>query len=205
MHGDGSALASALLKLLRGVSAQISKSPVVTSRNMGAGATKVADEQNGRVWKTKSAGFAVLRNVSDEISRRRSSMRTAKRPLARSNSVLVDQKLTHTLSFRENFVEHKLEDIWKEYDMDSSGQNRGVLGSGVCGKVYKIRSKQRPKAVYAMKTVRIKSMSQRQLKELQTEVEVLKFVNHCHIARLYECFESGTEKVSRCDIRKALN
>lgn len=163
---------------------------------MGAAPSRVADETCGKPGKARSAGISVFRKLSDTISRRRSSTRSAKAALVRSNSVLLNQRVTHTHSFRENFIDHKDEDIWKEYDIDTSENNKGVLGSGVCGKVYRIRSKERPKAVYAMKTVRTKNMSQRHLKELQTEVEVLKFVNHGHIARLYECFENGGEKVS---------
>lgn len=124
---------------------------------------------------------------------------TANRPerrtkLKRSASVLSSHILTHQHSFRENMVSHSEEDIWKEYEVveDAAG---GVLGAGVCGKVYKVRRRNMNQALYAMKTIKTKNMTVRHLKELQTEVEVLKLVNHSHIARLYESFETVGSKV----------
>lgn len=115
-------------------------------------------------------------------------------PKSRSSSVLHKQSLKSTHSFRENLVSHHEDSVWNEYELDRSGDNN-VLGTGVTGQVFRIRRLSNPSAVFAIKQLEIKNLNVRQQKDLETEVSVLKFVNHSHIARLYESFETVGYKV----------
>ena len=64
------------------------------------------------------------------------------------------------------------------------------LGAGITGAVYVVERKDKPGQRYALKSVNLKKLDPAQLKELRNEVALLKKLDHPHIVRLYECYET---------------
>ena len=66
------------------------------------------------------------------------------------------------------------------------------LGAGITGAVYKVEHKTMEGKLFALKSVNLDKLDTAQLKELRNEVALLKKLDHPHIVRLYETFESDT-------------
>ena len=64
------------------------------------------------------------------------------------------------------------------------------LGAGITGAVHVVEHKERKGQKYALKSVNLKKLDPAQLKELRNEVALLKKLDHPHIVRLYECYET---------------
>ena len=63
-----------------------------------------------------------------------------------------------------------------------------LLGQGITGSVHVVNNKT-TRAEYAMKTINLSRVDKSQLKELQTEIRILKQLDHPNVVRLYETFE----------------
>jgi len=64
------------------------------------------------------------------------------------------------------------------------------LGAGITGAVYKVEHKKMKGKMFAVKSVNLDKLDAMQLKELRNEVALLKKLDHPHIVRLYETYES---------------
>ena len=64
------------------------------------------------------------------------------------------------------------------------------LGAGITGAVHVVEHKERKGQKFALKSVNLKKLDPAQLKELRNEVALLKKLDHPHIVRLYECYET---------------
>jgi len=64
------------------------------------------------------------------------------------------------------------------------------LGAGITGAVYKVEHKKMKGKLFAVKSVNLDKLDAMQLKELRNEVALLKKLDHPHIVRLYETYES---------------
>ena len=84
-------------------------------------------------------------------------------------------------------------DLWQEY---TTGDPREVLGVGINGPVYRIFSKRFSGLSYALKEIRTKASSKKGPSEsilvglVLNELEVCLQLDHFHIARVFEVYES---------------
>lgn len=86
-----------------------------------------------------------------------------------------------------NLVREEIsESIHKYYDFKLK-TSEGVLGSGMTGEVRRIVRK-RDKKAFAVKTVNLSGLNYFRLKSLQSEIDILKSLDHPHIVRVYETF-----------------
>ncbi len=105
-----------------------------------------------------------------------------------SQKIQKQQPQFHNMNFVKMMTSDKI-NIRNIYDIHLNCAS-GILGTGMTGAVRKIRRKMDGN-YFAMKSVKLNNLTTRQLQSLQTEIDILKSLDHPHIAKLYEVY---TEK-----------